>query len=294
MGLDVEHEVGRRALHPQLRQPPRGQGVVGRVDLHDREPRRVVTGAAPRPCRRPRGRTRRRRSSSGRSRTPSRRGRGGPPGRRAARWRPRRSRRPRGARARVRARVVDRVEVLGDACSSGSTRPGGRGTGAAWRTRHGTASLAGAGPLGEHRPVGALVLVDHPHRRKRSSVISRIRRRSSSGIRSTARTASPTSSTMNPVTPCSIVSVRPGAAGDHRRPGRHRLDRHQPERLRPAAEHHRRQGTRVQRVALAGRPRPGTPPRPRRWRAGRPPRSARAPRRTAPSRRPAAACPSPG
>ena len=41
VGLDVEHEVGRRALHPQLGQPARRQRVVGRVDLHDREARRV-------------------------------------------------------------------------------------------------------------------------------------------------------------------------------------------------------------------------------------------------------------
>ena len=42
MRLDVEGEVGRRALDPQLRRPSRRQGVVGRVDLDQREAARVV------------------------------------------------------------------------------------------------------------------------------------------------------------------------------------------------------------------------------------------------------------
>ena len=42
----------------------------------------------------------------------------------------------------------------------------------------------------------------------------------------------------------------PGAARDDRSPRRHRLDRHEPERLRPRPEHHRRQRTGVQLVAL--------------------------------------------
>ncbi len=48
------------------------------------------------------------------------------------------------------------------------------------------------------------------------------------------------------------LDQRTGASGDHRRPRRHRLDRDQPERLGPATQHHGRQGTRVQRVALLG------------------------------------------
>ena len=66
-----------------------------------------------------------------------------------------------------------------------------------------------------------------------------------------ARAASVTSSTRNPVDAVlDRLGERAGAAGDDRRPGRHRLDRDEPERLRPAAEHHRREGAGVQRVAL--------------------------------------------
>ena len=73
--LDVEHEVRRRPLDPQLRGPTRRA-----ARSRSRPPRRAGTGsrssrAAPRPCRRRRGRRRRRRSSSGRSTTPCR---GGP------------------------------------------------------------------------------------------------------------------------------------------------------------------------------------------------------------------------
>ena len=41
VGLDVEREVGRRALDPQLRRPADRQRVVRRVDLDEREARRV-------------------------------------------------------------------------------------------------------------------------------------------------------------------------------------------------------------------------------------------------------------
>ena len=59
VGLDVEGEVGRRALDPQLGGPPGRQRVVRRVDLDDAGSARRSTGAAPRRCRRRPGRRRR-------------------------------------------------------------------------------------------------------------------------------------------------------------------------------------------------------------------------------------------
>jgi hypothetical protein len=69
VSLDVEREVGRRALQPQLGRPPRRQRVVRGIDLHDRELVRVVDEALLGGVRRRAGRRRRPRSSSGRSRT---------------------------------------------------------------------------------------------------------------------------------------------------------------------------------------------------------------------------------
>src|SRR5258706_15750015 len=50
------------------------------------------------------------------------------------------------------------------------------------------------------------------------------------------------------------LGQRAGASGDDRGPGRERLDGHETERLRPGAEHHRRERARVERIALEGSP----------------------------------------
>ena len=245
MGLDVEHEVGRGALDPQLGQASRRQGVVGRVDLHHREPRRVVLRAAPRPCRRrwvEHAGGGHRRVGPGRGPDPDR---GGRRALRAARWRPRRSPPLEPAARDVRAGVVGGVEVVRRPVLGRSPAVRARGA------MHG--SLAGGRPA-RRAPGGRPLRTRRPSAagENRSRARSRIARRSSSATFSTAQDASSTSSTRNPVTPCSIVSVRrAGPAGDHRRAGRHRLDRDEPERLRPVAEHHRRERAGVQRVALA-------------------------------------------
>ena len=74
VGLDVEREVGRRPVDPQL-----GRSAAPAARSTSRRPRRAGTsrrssGAAPRRCRRRAGRTRPARSSSGRSTTPCRSG----------------------------------------------------------------------------------------------------------------------------------------------------------------------------------------------------------------------------
>ena len=78
VGLDVEGEVRWRPLDPQLGRPPGRQGVVGGVDLDDREPAGVVGEPLLGACPPNRDRTRPWRSSSGRSTTRSRPGCGRP------------------------------------------------------------------------------------------------------------------------------------------------------------------------------------------------------------------------
>ena len=96
VGLDVEREVRRRPLRPELGRSLRRQRVVGRVDLDDRERRRVVGEPLLGAVRTDRVEDARRRSSSGPSRTRCRRG--------SARCRRPRSARPRPSRAAGPAR----------------------------------------------------------------------------------------------------------------------------------------------------------------------------------------------
>ena len=88
VGLDVEREVRWRPVHPELGGALGGQGVVGRVDLDDRERRRVVLETRLCVVRPDRDRRRPKRSSSGPSTRRCRRGSGRCRRARSARRRP--------------------------------------------------------------------------------------------------------------------------------------------------------------------------------------------------------------